>query len=255
VARALDLTAERLARVEAERDREHDARRAFLRAIGHDLRTPLAALRAALEGVQDGVVGDPRRYLDSMQGDVEALSALVDDLFVLTRIESGQVDLDPSLVDLSDLADEALETLRPVADKRDVELVLHAKGHVEVVGGPAELSRVIRNLVDNAIRHCPAAGKVVVYVEENGSAEVRVSDDGPGFEARYVADAFVSFSRGDAARARAGGGSGLGLAIARGFVEAHGGTIWAEPGPGGRVGFRLPRAMGQGRSLLATTPE
>jgi signal transduction histidine kinase len=240
VAGALDEMSTQLAAVEAERLREHQARQAFLTAIGHDLRTPLSALRAAVEALEDGIVDDADRYLRSMREDVKALSVLVDDLFLLAKIEAGHFQLEPVPVDLSDLADEALESLRPVAARRHVELVLDTPGHVQALGGAETLSRVIRNLVENAIRHSPPEGKVLVRVGWNGSALVQVIDEGPGFRPDFVARAFDSFSRDDDARVRSRGGAGLGLAIARGFVQAHGGSIWADPGPGGRVSFRVP---------------
>jgi signal transduction histidine kinase len=143
-------------------------------------------------------------------------------------------------VDVSELADETIEALRPAAARRNVQLALETEGRVRAVGGPEALGRVIRNLVDNAIRHSPAGGRVVVRVEGNGTALVRVIDDGPGFPDGFLERAFESFARGDEARTRHTGGAGLGLAIAQGFVRAHGGTIWADRGPGGRVSFRVP---------------
>jgi two-component system sensor histidine kinase BaeS len=143
-------------------------------------------------------------------------------------------------IDLSDLADEALEGLRPTAAGRGIDLVLETSGHVRALGGPEALARVIRNLVDNAIRHSPEGGRVTVRVEGNGAALVRVLDDGPGFHPDFLDRAFESFTRDDDARTRRAGGAGLGLAIARGFVQAHGGSIWADAGPGGRVTFRVP---------------
>jgi signal transduction histidine kinase len=240
VADALDGLTARLEGLEDERLRSREARQAFLTAIGHDLRTPLAALQAAVEALQDGIAADPERYLVSMQRDIEALAGLVDDLFLLARIESGQLVVRPIALDLTELADEAIEALRPTARRRGVELTLDAKGRVPVTGGPEALGRVIRNLVDNAIEHSPRHGIVRVCVERDDAALVRVLDDGPGFEAGFVDQAFESFTRGDRSRARSTGGAGLGLAIAHGFIMAHGGSIWAEPGPGGRVGFRLP---------------
>jgi len=240
VAAALDEMAARLASVEQEREREHEARRAFFAAVGHDLRTPLAALRAAVEALRDGVAADPDRYLRSMEKDVEALATLAEDLFVLARLESGNLDLELVPVDVAELADESIEALRPVASRRDVRLTLETQGHVRALGGPEALGRVIRNLVDNAIRHSPPGGEVIVRVEGNGAALVRVIDEGPGFPADFLERAFQSFSRSDEARTRDAGGAGLGLAIAEGFVRAHGGSIWADPGPGGRVAFRVP---------------
>lgn len=252
VAETLDRTAGRLAALEAERVRDREARREFLTSIGHDLRTPLAALQVAVEAMQDGLADDPDRYLRAMERDVIALASLVDDLFVLARIESGQLDFETVTVDLSDLADEALEALRPIAAVRGVELVLEASGHVQARGSVPELGRVIRNLVDNAIKHSPSHGRVVVRVEGSNPTAVVVTDDGPGFRSEFIGQAFEGFTRDDEARTRSdadGGGAGLGLAIARGFIAAHGGTIWAEPGPGGRVAFTLPASVESGLKL------
>jgi signal transduction histidine kinase len=149
-------------------------------------------------------------------------------------------------VDVSELADEALDTLRPVANREGVRLRLNATGSVVVPAGPEALGRVLRNLVDNAIRHAPHNSEVVVEVRNGTGATVTVVDDGPGFDPGFVDAAFERFTRADPARSRDTGGSGLGLAIAQGFVTALGGEIWAEPGPGGRVGFRLPPADRQG---------
>ncbi len=240
VAAALDDMAGRLASAGEERERQEEARRQFLAAVGHDLRTPLAALRAAVEALQDGMAPDPARYLQSMERDLEALGALVDDLFMLARLEAGELRFDPLPLDLAELADEALEALAPVARRSEIDLRLETPGRVPVVGGAEALGRVIRNLVDNAIRHAPPRTEVVVSVANGDAATLAVADDGPGFPPELLDAAFGSFVRADPARARATGGAGLGLAIARGVVEAHGGRIWAEPGPGGCVALRLP---------------
>ena len=239
-AAAFDEMLAQLEKAEEQRDRDEQTRRNLLAAIGHDLRTPLSALQAAVEALEDGIAPDPARYLRSMRQDVSALAALVDDLFVLARLEAGDVELDLVGVDLAELADEAVEVLEPSAHKRDVGLRVASNGRVPVVGSPEALSRVIRNLVDNAVRHAPAGSDVVVEVGNGRGGTVIVLDDGPGFPPDFVEKAFLLFERADPARARNTGGAGLGLAIARGFVHAHGGEIWAERGPGGRVGFRIP---------------
>ncbi len=240
VAAAVDAMAGRLAEADEQRMRAEVARREFFAAVGHDLRTPLAALRAAVEALQDGVAPDPDRYLASMHHDLDALGALVDDLFLLARLEAGSFEFEATQVDLAELADDALEALAPVARRRDVNLRLVTAGSVPIVGGPEALGRVIRNLVDNALRHAPPRSDVVVQVGNGDAASLAVLDDGPGFPAELVQAAFGTFVRADPARTRATGGAGLGLAIAKGVVEAHGGQIWAEPGPGGKVRVRLP---------------
>jgi signal transduction histidine kinase len=239
-AAALDEMIGRLGDAENQRHRDDTARRALLAAVGHDLRTPLAALQAAIEALQDGLAAEPDRYLLSMSHDVAHLRALVNDLFLLARIEAGELTSERHHVDLAELADETIEAMGPMARREQVELCLETTGRVPVLGGPEALGRVLRNLVDNAIRHAPAASHVVVRVQNGDDATVEIIDDGPGFDPAVLPAAFDSFSRADPSRNRDTGGAGLGLAIAKGVIEAHGGRIWASPGPGGRVGFRLP---------------
>lgn len=239
-ASALDLMVTRLAEADELRRRDDQARRTLLTSIGHDLRTPLAALQAAVEALQDGLAADPDRYLRAMSRDVEHLRALVDDLFLLARIEAGELALDRQPLDLTELADETIEAMAPMASNRHVELQLETAGRVPVQGGPQALGRVMRNLVDNAIRHAPARSRVLIRVRNGDGATVEVLDDGPGFDPALVPTAFDSFSRADPSRNRETGGTGLGLAIARGVIEAHGGHIWVVAGPGGRVSFHLP---------------
>jgi signal transduction histidine kinase len=176
-----------------------------------------------------------------MSRDVEALSSLVDDLFLLASIESGRLVLSAEPVDVSELADEAVEALQPAATARAVSLHLHSPGALTVNGNATAISRVIRNLVDNAIRHAPEGSRVEIVVD-GPTPTVRVIDEGPGFPPGFGEHAFESFARADPSRTRTTGGAGLGLAIARGLVEAHGGRIWIERPPGGRVAFELPAA-------------
>jgi signal transduction histidine kinase len=240
VAKALDELTARLDALERERAGYEAERNAMLSSVGHDLRTPLAALRVAVDALADGVAPDPDRYVRSMRRDVEALAALVDDFFLLARIESGRLDLHPVPVDLTEVADEAVEALAPAAAATGVTLALDASTRVRVHGNPTALGRVVRNLIDNAIRHAPSGSVVRVAVASNGRPSVRVVDEGPGFPPDFGDEAFARFTRADASRNRATGGAGLGLAIARGLVEAHGGRIWIEAPPGGRVAFELP---------------
>ena len=235
----LDTMAVRLEDAADAKAAEEARRREFFAAVGHDLRTPLASMQAAVEALRDGVSPDPDRYFVSLERDLVALNALVDDLFLLSRIEAGDFEVDAVPTDLTDLADEAIEVLRPVAERRNVGVELEAPRRVVVTTGPEAVGRVLRNLLDNAIRHAPEGSTVLVTVSGASGPTVTVRDEGDGFEAEFVERAFDSFSRSDAARTRATGGAGLGLAIAKGFVDALGGEIWAESGPGGVVAFRL----------------
>lgn len=242
-ARALDELAAQLEQAEADRERVEEARSHFLAAVGHDLRSPLTVLRSGLEALEDGVVEDVDPFVRTLQREVDLLGSLVEDLFLLARIESDGLALRPERVDLAELADEAVEALAHVARPRSVALAVDAPGAVAVDGDPRALGRVVRNLLDNAVRHSPAGGTVTVAVGPcDRAVRLAVTDDGDGFPADAAAALFASFVRGDAARVRDGGGAGLGLAIAQGLVDAHDGRIWAEAGPGGRVEVRLPEA-------------
>jgi len=240
LAQSIDDMSAVLEQAAAERDRDEAARRHFFAAVGHDLRSPLTSLRAALEAVTDGLAVDPDRYLRSMTSDLSALESLVDDIFLLARIESGALSVEPVPVDVAELADEAIDVMRALADRDHVGLRLKTPGSVVVPAGPEAVGRVIRNLVDNAIRHSPINSSVVIEVSRRDGATVIVRDEGNGFDPAFLPNAFSPFTRDDPARIRDGSGSGLGLAIAHGFVTALGGEIWAEPGPGGVVGFSLP---------------
>lgn len=235
-ARALDAMATQLETVEQERTRARASRQAFLAAIGHDLKTPLAALQAAVEAVEDGVVADRARYFDAIGRNIDVMRDLVDDLFLLARIEAGALEFSRVELDLTELVDEVIEGLSPVARQRDVALQFEPRGRVVIRGGPAELSRALRNVLENAIRFSPPSSEVRVEVVEDGGALVSVTDQGPGFPEEIQSRVFEPYVRADP-EAR---GTGLGLAIAKGVVEAHDGRIWIEPRRGGRVSFRLP---------------
>ena len=231
-ARAFDEMVSKLEHLEAER-------RSLLTAVGHDLRSPLASMQAAVEAMQDGVAPDPASYLRGMSHDIEHLRHLVDDLFLLARIDSNLLELSLVQVDLAELADEAVEAVTPAAAKRRVRLSVEAPGRLGVLGDPAALGRVFRNLLANAVRHSPEDGQVTIELTHVGlQVEALVIDQGDGF--MQPLEAFVPFTTTDRSRNRDSGGSGLGLAIAKGIVEAHGGTIGIEEGSGGRVRFGLP---------------
>ncbi|MEX1005029.1 MAG: HAMP domain-containing sensor histidine kinase [Acidimicrobiia bacterium] len=221
-------------------DAAHRERAVFMASVGHDLRTPLASLQAMIEAAQDQVVEVDDRLLSSMERDIAHLSRLVEDLFLFSRTEAGTIELRLETVDLADLADETAEVLAPIAAKRDVTIETVGNGRVTIQADPWALGRVLRNIVDNAVRFSPDGGVVRIGVDRiDGRGVVTVSDDGPGFHEEIRAVAFERFRRGDAARSRDGSGSGLGLAIARGLVEAHGGAVSIEDGPGGRVRVNL----------------
>jgi signal transduction histidine kinase len=225
-------------------ERLFDARRELVAWASHDLRTPLAAMQAMLEALEDGI-GDPERYLPSLREQVRSLSMLVDDLFELAQIDAGALTLDMREARAAALVESCLRTLEPQADARSVTLQSDVEADAPVRCAPEKVERVLLNLLTNSLRHTPSDGSVVVRVEPDVS-EVRftVEDTGEGLTPEAGTRMFDRFWRGDAARSTGRAGAGLGLAIARGLVEAHGGRIWAEPRPGGgaRVSFTLPAA-------------
>ncbi|MBT8166574.1 MAG: HAMP domain-containing histidine kinase [Acidimicrobiia bacterium] len=241
LARTFDAMTDRLSEATAARERAEAARKTLLASLSHDLRTPLTAMRVAVEALEDGLAPEPDRYLRSLSKDVDALSRLVDDLFLLSKIEADKLELAVEPVDVAELVDEAIEAMQPVADRSRVRLRLERSGETLVRGGPVELGRVVRNLLDNAIRFAPAGSLVDVSVgRDNGHVSVSVADDGPGFPPAFRSDAVREFSRADEARVRSHGGAGLGLAIVQGLVAAHGGSLRLGTGPGGLVTFALP---------------
>ena len=231
-ATAVDEMADRLEAAEEER-------RIFLASVGHDLRSPLASMQASIEALEDGLASDPQQYLRGIANDTEHLARLVDDLFLLSKVEAGRLELTPEPIDLIELADGAVEAATAFASRHGVSIRTTADRSTEVDADGLAISRVVRNLIDNAVRYSPAGGVVTVDVTtEADSAVLRVIDEGPGFAPSVRESAFDRFVTADPSRA---GGAGLGLAIAKGIVTAHGGGIAIEDGPGGRVAVTLPK--------------
>jgi signal transduction histidine kinase len=236
-----------------ERERAAEAsRRELVAWISHDLRTPLAGIRAMAEALADGVVSSPPEvagYANQIGGESRRLSGMVDDLFELSRITAGALELTMSQVALRDVVSDVLAAQTPVANRKRVRVLANAAMAPVVLGSDPELARVVRNLVSNAIRHTPPDGTVAVQIGVDGADAVLAVDDGcggiPDGELTRVFD--VAF-RGSAARTPSPNsedqvGGGLGLAIAKGLVEAHRGRINAHNhGPGCRFEVRLPLA-------------
>jgi signal transduction histidine kinase len=220
-------------------------RRDLIAAVSHDLRTPITSLRLLTEAIADDVVdGDTRRsYLGQMSTHLNAMSALIDDLFELSRLEAGDIAWSVEQVRLEELVGETVDAMRVQADARQVQVRAELPAGLRPAhGDPEKLQRVLFNLIQNAIRHTPADGSVVVRARSAGDAvEIEVSDTGDGIAAEDRERVFEPFFRGGAQAARPSNGAGLGLAISRAIVEAHGGRIWLEDAPRGtRVRFSVP---------------
>jgi signal transduction histidine kinase len=250
LATSFNSMATRLEALAAVRDEAEQARRDLIAAVSHDLRTPLASLRALAEALHDGVVDDQdgvQRYLGLMVTETERLSGLIDDLFELARIESGTLRLDRAPLMVQDLLSEALERMSAQAASKDLRLTGAVEGEPPpVLIDAQQVTRAFLNLVQNAIQHTPAGGEIMLGAcRAEGMVTVEVRDTGSGIAAGDLPHIFERFYRGDPARSR-DAGAGLGLAIARGIIEAHDGSIWAESAPGGgtRIRFTLPISPG-----------
>ena len=224
------------------------SRRELVAWVSHYLRTPLAWLPAMAEALEDAVAADPDRYHKQMRAEAERLSPPVDDLFELSRMTSGLLPLSVQRVALADLVDGALAGAEALAAARRVRLRAADTTPVPVQADPAELSRVVDNLLINAIRHTRADGTVTVAAtEQDGEAVLTVTDACGGIPEPDLGKVFEVAWRGDAARTPGDGGAGLGLAIARGIVEAHEGRIGVTNVDGGcRFEVRLPLAPAEG---------
>ncbi len=222
---------------------EERARRGLIASVSHDLRTPLTSLRLLVEAIDDDVVTEPamrRQYLRRIATNVHALSALIDDLFELSRLESGDIRWTMEHVMLDELVQETIDAMRPHAEAGAV--AVHAELAPQLAAAranPEQIQRVLFNLIQNAIRHTPADGSVVVRAApaSEGAIEIEVADTGPGIAGDERDHIFEPFFQGTSSD----GGAGLGLAISRAIIEAHGGRIWlADAASGTCVRFRIP---------------
>ena len=236
-------TSERLAESRARERRLETSRREFVSWVSHDLRTPLAGLRAMTEALEDGLAEDPQRYHAQMRAEVDRMVRMVDDLFELSRIHAGVLPVGRQTVDLGDLVSETIATADPVARAKRVRLGGTVEEGALVQADPAGLSRVVANLVMNAIRHTPADGTVEISgrVVADG-VELAISDGCGGIPREDLARVFDVAWRGTQARTHdETSGAGLGLAIVKGLVEAHHGQVEVRNvGPGCRFLVRLP---------------
>jgi signal transduction histidine kinase len=234
----------------AEREKTRAAaeatRRQLVAAVSHDLRTPIASLRLLVEAVDDDIVDGEtrRRYLATMQTHIHSLSAMIDDLFELSRIEAGDIDWSMRQVELALLVDETVAAMQPEAGAKGIEIHTQLGEELSTRADPEKIQRVLFNLIRNAIRHTPADGSVTVRAEAGGGGvEIEIADTGEGIPASERERVFDAFFRGGVDASRGSDGAGLGLAVSRAIVETHGGRIWLAPAERGTsVRFSLPSA-------------
>jgi two-component system phosphate regulon sensor histidine kinase PhoR len=222
-------------------------RQDFIANISHELRTPIASLKAMVETLQNGAVTDKsvaEDFLQRMQVETDKLAQMVNELGELSRIESGDLSLKLEPVDLSESVRRVVERLRPQAERAQLSLNFALSANLPLVmGDENRIEQVLVNVVHNAIKFTPKNGRVTISSEVEGdSVLISISDNGIGIPADDLPRIFERFYKVD--RARSGGGTGLGLAIAKHIVQAHGGSIWvkSEEGKGSTFTFSLPIA-------------
>lgn len=237
----LARTFNRMAQALEEAERQ---RRSLMADVAHELRTPLTNLQGYLEALQDGVLEPTPETLSTLRGQVLQLARLVEDLRLLARAEAGSLHLERVPTSPLEVLQRAVSAHRARASARGVSLELRAPEDLPPVPmDPQRIGQVLGNLLENALRHTPEGGRVVVAAERaDGFLRVVVEDTGPGIPPEHLPHLFERFYRVDPSRSRETGGAGLGLAIARSLVNAHGGSIWAENRPegGARFVFTLP---------------
>lgn len=233
----------------ASLEKQESLRRNLMADIAHELRTPLTGIQGAIEAMQDGVFPADAENLAGLHAEVLLLNRLVDDLRTLANAEAGQLILERTQIDLAELCRRQVNAMQRRADERGIALTINCPAQTQLIEADGQrLNQVLLNLLDNALRHTPASGSVVVSLHaDDDHVYVTVADNGAGIPAADLPHVFDRFYRGDRSRARSTGGSGLGLAIARQIVEAHGGCMWVDSPPpgaahGAEFGFMLPCA-------------
>ena len=229
----------------------------FLATVSHELRTPLNAILGWTQMLKNGIVGYEQlpKAIETIERNSRSQAQLVEDLLDVTRIVSGKLRLNVKPVELSSIVETAIDTVRPAAEARGVEIEKRFDEHPALVSGDAErLQQIVWNLLSNAIKFSPKGGRVTVRLERAvDAAQITVSDTGKGIEPEFLPYVFERFRQADGTTTRKQGGLGLGLAIVKHLVELHGGEISAESegvGKGAVFAVRLPL-----RALTEAVPD
>jgi len=259
----LERMAANLAAAQRMRQTLEDTRRDLVAGISHDLRTPLNALQAVSSALADGVAAEEpatiARYLGELDAQVDRLAALIDDMFMLVRLEGPAPEVALASYPTADLLSNLLERARPLAREAEVDLEVAVSGSMPaVLVDVRQIERVLDNLVRNALQHTPPGGAITVQAAPHGERDreviMTVADTGEGIAPADLPLLFELYYRGNRRAAGAGGagGVGLGLAIVKAVVQAHGGRVWAESPPPGQargafISVVLPAADAQPR--------
>lgn len=253
------LAQERKVRID-ELNRSVERQAEFIATVAHELRNPLAPIRNALEVMrrsQPGADTEPLRAMVERQ--VTHMTRLVDDLIDGARVTAGQIALKRSEIDLRDIIERGVELTRPAIEAANQELVIDVpEGPVYIHADPMRLTQVLGNLLGNAAKFTPLAGRIGVHLRtEGGRAVVRISDNGCGIPPEKLTTIFEMFSQGDQAVTRGAGGLGIGLSLSKRLVELHGGDVVAESagvGHGSVFVCRLPLAFSDGHEASDAAP-
>lgn len=243
---------ERLLEAQRARDALADERRDLGAAVAHDLRTPIASMRAVIEALDDGLVEDPaeiREYYGHLRRETHRLGRMIDDLFELAQLDVGALPLERGRIALGEVVAEVVDSMRALARQRGIELQTDIDERLPPLHlDAARVERAIANLVRNAIEHSPAGTTIEAQLARDSAwAVLTVTDHGEGIAAAALPHIWDRFYRGEPSRRRQtglGDGAGLGLAIVRGIVQAHGGaaSVRSTPGAGSTFEVRLPLA-------------
>ncbi len=222
--------------IEADRQLE----RRLTADVAHELRTPLQAIQATVEAMQDGVLPADEERLGIVRDETVRLARLADAILELTRLERGSLPFDMQRIDLGGPVRTAVDSLQALIESKELSLQTDIAQGVAVIGDPDRLQQAVGNLLGNAARYTPSGGCVVVSVRsENGCAMIEVADTGVGIAEEDLPHVFNRFWRADDARATATGGLGIGLAVTKEIVERHRGAIDVERRDAGGTLFRI----------------
>lgn len=256
LANSFNIMAASLEKLEEQKREVDETRKNLIAWVSHDLRTPLASVRVMIEAISDGVVTDKEtmnRYLSNCRAEIEHLNRLINDLFDLAQLDVGHINFRFYPASIRDLISDTLESMGAKARRSDIRLVGNVADDVDVAYIAVDkIQRVLYNLVDNAIKYTPSGETVTISAHNVGQfLQLCVHNSGASITPRDLPNIFKSFYRADGSRVKTDHGErgvGLGLAIAKAFVEAHGGNIWVESSAikGTSFYFTLPRQPQKG---------
>jgi signal transduction histidine kinase len=221
-------------KMSAELSRSVNARKQMTADIAHELRTPLSLILGHAEAVHDGVLPPSKENFEIIREEAARLEHLVDDLRTLSLADAGELSISLQIVEPGQLLQEVASLYQYQAQKKNIALELEVASPLPALAvDPGRMTQVITNILDNALRHTPEGGRIILSAKQAGEkVELAVQDSGPGLPPREMERIFERFYRADPSRQRGDGGSGLGLAIAKSIVQAHNGQLSAESEPG-----------------------